>query len=122
VRFSRRELFGLVPAGVCAAAQGSLDRQACVGRHNPVLRSLDPGSPLSVGNGEFAFTAGPTGLQTVPQAYENTMAPCTQSQWGWHTVPEPTGKVPADLRITAFETHGRKVGYPTSATGQKEAV
>ena len=120
VSFSRRGFFGLLPAGLCAAAEAPIDRQARVRRHNPVVRSLDPRSPLSVGNGEFAFTADPTGLQTFRRLYENAMPLCTQSQWGWHTVPEPGGKGPSDLRLTPFETHGRKVGYPTSATGQKE--
>ncbi|MBZ5623230.1 MAG: glycoside hydrolase family 65 [Acidobacteriia bacterium] len=120
MRFSRRVFFGLLPAGYRAAAEGPIDRQARVRRHNPVLRAIDARSPLSVGNGEFAFTADPTGLQTFPQLYENAMPLCTQSQWGWHTVPEPSGKGPADLRLTPFETHGRKVGYPTSSNGQKD--
>ncbi len=89
-------------------------------RHNPVLRAFDPRAPLSVGNGEFAFTADVTGLQTFPQLYEKAMPLCTQSQWGWHTAPEASGKGAADLRLTPFETHGRKVGYPSSSTGQKE--
>ena len=33
----------------------SIDREALVRRHNPVLRQLDPLSPISLGNGEFAF-------------------------------------------------------------------
>ncbi|MHC4646991.1 MAG: hypothetical protein ACYTBJ_15960, partial [Planctomycetota bacterium] len=43
-----------------------IDRYALVSRHNPVIRKPDPLSPLSVGNGEFAFTADITGLQTFP--------------------------------------------------------
>ena len=76
-------------------------------------------SPLSVGNGEFAFTADPTGLQTFPEPYESQMPLCTQSQWGWHSAPNPTGKGASDLRLTEFDTFGRKVGYPTSGDGQK---
>src|SRR6185503_2025774 len=34
-----------------------IDRQALVSRHDPVLRELDVEAPLSVGNGEFEFTA-----------------------------------------------------------------
>jgi hypothetical protein len=45
---------------------------------------------------------------------------CTQSQWGWHTAPEPQGRGPADLRLTPYETYGRKVGYPTRSDGQRE--
>ena len=33
----------------------AIDRLGLVRRHNPVLRSLDPRCPLSVGNGEIAF-------------------------------------------------------------------
>ena len=34
---------------------------------------LDPESPLSVGNGELAFTVDVTGLQTFAEAYEKTI-------------------------------------------------
>jgi hypothetical protein len=115
---SRRVFLGAVP--IALAAQPGLNRRALVSRHNPTLRALDPRSPLSVGNGEFAFTADPTGLQTFPQPYENEMPLCTQSQWGWHTAPNPAGQGPADLRLAEFDTFGRKVGYPTSSDGQKQ--
>jgi hypothetical protein len=114
---SRRVFLGAVP--IALAAQPGLNRRDLVSRHNPTLRALDPRSPLSVGNGEFAFTADPTGLQTFPQPYGNEMPLCTQSQWGWHTAPNPTGKGPSDLRLAEFDTFGRKVGYPTSSDGQK---
>jgi hypothetical protein len=44
---------------------------------------------------------------------------CTQSQWGWHTAPNPSAKGPADLRLAGFDTFGRKVGYATSSDGQQ---
>jgi len=113
--FSRRTLLGAVPA--ILAAQPAT-RRALVSRHNPTLQALDPRSPLSVGNGEFAFTVDPTGLQTFPQPYEQQMPLCTQSQWGWHTAPNTTGKTAADLRLEDYDTVGRKVGYPTSSAGQ----
>jgi hypothetical protein len=56
-------------------AGSRINRRELVRRHNPVNRKLDPKSPLSVGNGEFAFTADITGLQTVPDAYEKMMHP-----------------------------------------------
>jgi hypothetical protein len=118
---SRRVFLGAVPAALAAqsAAPGGIDRRAVVSRHNPTLHRIDPRSPLSVGNGEFAFTVDPTGLQTFPQPYEAHVPLCTQSQWGWHTAPNPTGKRPADLRLAEFDTFGRKVGYATSSDGQK---
>ncbi|MCL2084947.1 MAG: hypothetical protein FWH06_06810, partial [Oscillospiraceae bacterium] len=61
-----------------------IDRKALARRHNPELRGVCPESPLTVGNGEFAFTADVTGFQTLYDEYE--FAPlCTMSQWGWHT-------------------------------------
>ncbi len=98
----------------------AIDRAALVCRHNPVLRQLDPLSPLSVGNGEFAFTADVTGLQTLMSEYENAMPLCTMSQWGWHTSPRPEGLTARDLRLTQYDTHGREVGYQTSSEGQTE--
>ena len=119
---SRRAFLGAVPAVLAAqsGAPATFDRHRLVSRHNPTLHALDPRSPLSVGNGEFAFTADPTGLQTFSQPYESQMPLCTQSQWGWHSAPNLTGKRPSDLRLTEFDTFGRKVGYPTSADGQKQ--
>jgi len=70
---------------VSAASEASgdpIDRKALVRRHNPLLRKIDPLSPLSVGNGEFAFTGDVTGLQTFPREYDEAMPLCTMSQWG----------------------------------------
>jgi hypothetical protein len=44
---------------------------------------------LSVGNGEFAFTVDVTGLQTFPEHYENGIPLGTQTQWAWHSNPNP---------------------------------
>jgi hypothetical protein len=95
-----------------------INRTALVRRHNPVLHSLDPLSPLSVGNGEFAFTADVTGLQSFPLAYEKHMPLCTMSQWGWHTTPRPQGSGTEGLNLAPYDTHGRKVGYATRSDGQ----
>src|SRR5262245_49052106 len=69
---------------------GRIDRAALVARHNPVMRKLDPLAPLSLGNGEFAFTADITGLQTFPDEYKEAMPLCAMAQWGWHTTPLPS--------------------------------
>ena len=97
-----------------------IDRAALVQRHSPILRKVDPLSPLSLGNGEFVFTGDITGLQTFPQAYEKAMPLCTMSQWGWHTTPRPRGLEEHSLRLVQYETHGRSVGYQTSSEGQSE--
>jgi protein-glucosylgalactosylhydroxylysine glucosidase len=117
---SRRQFLAAVPAALAAQGGLQLNRRAIVTRHNPTLHSFDVRAPLSVGNGQFAFTADPTGLQTFPQLYEKTLPLCTQAQWGWHTTPNPTGKEPNDFRLTNYDTFGRPVGYPTSSEGQKE--
>jgi protein-glucosylgalactosylhydroxylysine glucosidase len=100
-------------AAVCgmAASADSIDRRALVTRHNPVLHALDPESPLSVGNGEFAFTADVTGLQTFAEAYAETIPLGTLSQWGWHTSPNPKRWSMDAFHFAEFESHGRKVGY-----------
>ncbi len=117
VGFSRRDFLGMMPAGLAArAADGGIDRRSLVSRHNPSLRGFDGRTPLSVGNGEFAFTVDTTGLQTFPRLYEDKMPLCTLSQWGWHTSPGGEGT----LRLEEFDTFGRPVGYSTSSAGQKE--
>jgi hypothetical protein len=90
---------------------GPIDRQALVVRHQPVLRSFDTGSPLSVGNGELAFTVDATGLQTFAEAYDETIPLGTLSQWGWHTATNPHRWTIERFRFTEFEANGRKVGY-----------
>src|SRR4051794_34801088 len=100
--------------------QGKIQRTSLVRRHNPVLRGFEPLAPLSVGNGEFAFTADITGLQTFPRQYEKTMPLCSLSQWGWHTTPLPAGLDQKALRLKPYDAHGRQVGYRTTSEGQTE--
>ena len=72
-----------------------IDRKALAQRHNVHQSRLDPRSPVTVGNGEFAFTMDLTGLQTMPEAYpvgaRDDLPPGTllgtQAQWGWHSTP-----------------------------------
>jgi hypothetical protein len=93
-----------------ASAQ-PIDRHALVTRHIPVLREFDIESPLSVGNGQFAFTADVTGLQTFPDAFERTIPLGTLSHWGWHTAPNPNQWSIDRFKYTEFESGGRKIGY-----------
>ena len=85
-------LFLVTGTGVAltSAASHGIDRRALVTRHNVILTQADPLTPLSVGNGEFAFTADITGLQTFPEYHEKGMPLGTQSQWGWHEAPNPS--------------------------------
>jgi hypothetical protein len=100
-----------VAAASTARDGGPIDRQALVTRHNPILRGFDPENPLSVGNGEFAFTADATGLQTFAEAFTNTTPLGTLSHWGWHSFPNPEGWSIERFHFNEFYSHGRKVGY-----------
>ncbi len=94
-----------------------IDRRALVGRHNITLKAPDPLTPLTVGNGEFAFTADITGLQTFPQYHQRGMALGTQSQWGWHTTPDPNAYKLQDA-LENYQVAGRVVPY---ASGQGDS-
>jgi protein-glucosylgalactosylhydroxylysine glucosidase len=121
-RPTRRELLLIAAGGARAlrsAAGPGIDRASLVGRHSPRFAAPDFDAPLSVGNGEFAFTADFTGLQTFPDLYENSVPLCTQAQWGWHSYPIPDGLSPQQLRLEMFDTYGRPVGYATSSRGQE---
>ncbi|GAB3754205.1 hypothetical protein BKA15_002546 [Microlunatus parietis] len=92
-----------------------MDRQAVVRRHEVVLREADPRSPLTVGNGEFCFTADLTGLQTFPEHYpvgprdpgaRDATLLGTMSQWGWHSVPPAEPYAIADSMITYESPRG----------------
>lgn len=81
-----------------ACASATIDRKAVVGRHNVHFKHaegapIDPGETafnvLTVGNGEFGFTADLTGLQSLNSSYHTPLYPLyTMSNWGWHT-PSP---------------------------------
>jgi protein-glucosylgalactosylhydroxylysine glucosidase len=94
----------------------AIDRQSLVQRHNIAVSAFDPKSPLSVGNGEFAFTVDPTGLQSFPDLYLKDTPLCTMSQWAWHSFPKP--KDLPELHYTEYDAHGRTVRYATGHTGQ----
>ena len=67
----------------------SINRYEVVSRNNPIINQIDSLSSLSVGNGEFAFTVDATGLQTFQEKYKMGVPLGTQSQWGWHSFPNP---------------------------------
>lgn len=58
-----------------------IDREELVSGHNPVLLEVDKESVLTVGNGEFAYSADITGMQTLYEEYD-VLPLCTLSQWG----------------------------------------
>ncbi|MFP4017542.1 MAG: glycoside hydrolase family 65, partial [Halanaerobiales bacterium] len=96
-----------------------IDRFKVVNRHNPELSSFNNKSPLSVGNGEFAFTADITGLQTFPEYYEDEMPLCTMAQWGWHSFLSGEECRREDLELEYYHGRSRKIGYASREDGQE---
>ena len=86
-----------------------VDRRARVARHSPVVRTFDPFSALSVGNGAFAFTVDATGLQTFADDYKEFPL-ATQAEWGWHSSPNPEG-YRIEQALAPYDAHGRPVPY-----------
>lgn len=102
----------------------SIDRKELTALHNPVLTEVNHDSPLTVGNGELAFTADITGMQTLYEEYQ-TVPLCTMSQWGWHTEPVSSERYAytlSDLAMTEYEFQGRTVVYPKKKKPGNEAV
>jgi len=106
-----------------------IDRKHLVGRYNPKMTGVNIASPLTVGNGEFAFTADITGFQSLYEQYCNTdeggCPLCTMAQWGWHTKPVSETKKEYtldDLEMTTFDYQGRTVKYPKDCKPGNEEV
>lgn len=94
-----------------------IDREALVRRHNPVVRKVDATAPLTVGNGQFAFTVDITGLQTFGDFYYQHGIPLeTLARWCWVTDPNPEGYTLADASRDYKRADGRVLAYPTDAT------
>ncbi len=127
MRFTRRNFIktagatglALAAAPTLATGRSRINRQTLVRRQNPVVTRFDPSSALTVGNGEFAFTADVTGLQTFAAQCDKSFPLCTTAHWSWHTTPAPTGIRREDFRYHDFDTYGRAVGYATERTGQE---
>jgi hypothetical protein len=93
-----------------------IDRKALVQRHHPTLTKADTLCPFTVGNGEFAFTVDITGLQTFDRLYRNGIPLVTQSQWGWHSLPN-TEKYTLEQTVEYYNTNGRQVPYACRQNG-----
>lgn len=102
-----------------------LSRKEWVSCHNPVLTSATAESPLTVGNGDFAFTADISGLQTLYREYAAETPLCILSNWGWHTFPADTstGKYTLnDLQMDQYDFCSRKVRYAKTRFPGNERV
>ena len=67
-----------------------------------IVTRVDPRAALTVGNGQTAFTADVTGLQTLNSTYVSPpLQMQTHADFGWHTTPPPTGVNPLRFKETA---------------------
>ena len=99
----------LAAAGMAVGAP--IDRHALVTRHNPTITGIDPSAPFMVGNGNFAFTADITGLQTFQDQYSPLVPLMTQAQWAWHSFPNPNGFKLAQAQVP-IKVRGQLQWYP----------
>jgi hypothetical protein len=90
-----------------AGSPAPIDRHALVSRHDIDWPNLKGQLPL--GNGNFAFNADGTGLETVGG---NTM-----SHWCWHHFPLPPEVTQEDIKPWATPDHGRLKGETTKTPG-----
>jgi hypothetical protein len=102
-----------------------IHRELLIRHFNPTLKERDLRSPLTVGNGDFAFTADITGLQTFADDHSAGGAPLlTMASAFWHTAPDGEGHFAADTDITYtdYERPDRMVRYPTECKkGEEES-
>lgn len=103
-----------------------INRKELVRRHNPKLNAIVTESPIAVGNGEFAFSADITGMQSLYGEYLQANAPlCTMSRWGWHTKPAKNERgryTLNDIEMTRYEYEGRVSEYAVERKpGSEEA-
>ena len=89
----------------------AIDRRALATRHNPSITRIDPASPFMVGNGNIAFTADITGLQTFQDAYSSLVPLMTQAQWAWHSFPNPN-RYKYEDSLVPVEVRGKTQYYP----------
>ena len=99
----------VMPFGAVAAP---IDRQALVKRHDPVMTRIDPHAPMMLGNGRLGFTAGITGLQTFPGAYDRLSPLLSMAQWAWHSFPNPHHYTEADGLVPVAVPGGGTQPYP----------
>jgi protein-glucosylgalactosylhydroxylysine glucosidase len=67
---------------------------------------------LSVGNGNFTFTVDVSGLQTFRIEYENGIPLGTQSQWGWHSIPDYSNYSLRDVNVRYQSCDTTSALYP----------
>ncbi|MEV5069735.1 hypothetical protein MRBLMI12_001315 [Microbacterium sp. LMI12-1-1.1] len=104
-------------------AAAAIHRHAVVDRHRIRRTRVDAEAPLTVGNGEFCFTADATGLQTFADWHSRASARAdarsatplgTQAQWAFHWAPNPDGLTLDDTMVRFERPDGSPVDHPTT--------
>ncbi len=103
-------IFLLLGLYSCTNQEKKINRYDLVNRHNVIVNGYDSLNALSIGNGNFTFTTGLTGLQTFYKAYENGVPLGTQSNWGWHSFNNKENFT-RKLGYRYHNYQGRKVPY-----------
>ncbi len=88
----------------------SINRERVIGQFNPVRYASSNSTPMQVGNGNFAFGADVTGLQTF-QPF------AIMSSWGWHNFSLPTA--PGQSSISDFTGLDWYVSVPTDCSRER---
>ncbi|PTQ99534.1 hypothetical protein C8P68_102358 [Mucilaginibacter yixingensis] len=103
--------FGLLAGTTSLTFAQRIDRYALVSRHNVTLKEADPLAPLSVGNGDFAYTADVTGMQSLEGYYYKNGIPLeTMCTWAWHSFPN-TKNLRLEDAMKPIDFHGRQIMY-----------
>jgi hypothetical protein len=109
----------LIPFGMITAGNAQkINRKQVVDRHKVVVKTADTLSSLTVGNGSFAFTADVTGLQSFPEYYKKGVPLGTQSEWGWHSYPNPED-YKFEETLQDYDQYGRKISYSVQGKNQE---
>ncbi|KAJ3970382.1 Six-hairpin glycosidase-like protein [Lentinula raphanica] len=94
-------------SAVLSTTYAAIDRHSLVSKYSPTRNASNPTTPMQVGNGNFAFGADITGLQTfLPFAI--------MSSWGWKNDSLPPNRTIEDVynyQGQSWYNHGRLVQY-----------
>src|SRR5688572_22373399 len=101
---------GSISVSNSMAQTAAINREEVVRRHTIQISKPDPLASLTVGNGQFAFTADVTGLQSFPAYYQKGVPLGTQNEWGWHSFPN-TEKYRREETLKEYELNGKKITY-----------
>ncbi|MDA3929868.1 MAG: hypothetical protein PF541_13030 [Prolixibacteraceae bacterium] len=102
-------LFSVIVSFLSCNSEG-INRKELVERHTIEINRFDSLSPLSIGNGNFAFTVDFTGLQTFPKEFNKGIPLGTQSNWGWHSFPN-TENYSLDQTYKSYQVGDKTVNY-----------